>query len=270
MEKFGISRPPCGRIRIAAFAFARIGGIKAFPLRPSRCRGWKGDIGFRTVQSGPGGFLEYAAADYYIQDAASLLPIRLLQIQPSDIVCDVCSAPGGKATAIAEKLGPEGIVVANEAIRSRVDVLRYSLARTGRANWATSNFDPESLALRCSGLFNKVLVDVPCSGQSLLGKERQAESAFALSHVEHCAQRARRILKSAVRLLAPGGVLVFSTCTFSIEENEAQIEWLQREYPGAWEPVIVPELAAWIHRWPQVATDCGRIAIGVRVVLRRR
>ena len=191
-------------------------------------------LGFKLIDPKvrAGATLEYAVADFYIQDSASMLPLALLDIQPDDRVCDLCAAPGGKASAIAELLGTNGVLVANEVIAGRIDVLRYSLARTGRANYLVTNLDPDQLAQEFPANFDKVLVDVPCSGQSLLGRDRQSESAFAENHVLHCAARARRILQSAVQLLRPGGTLVLSTCTFSPEENEDQVTWLHSEYPG--------------------------------------
>ncbi len=227
----------------------------------------------RDASVRPGGFLNYGVADYYIQDAASLLPIQLADIQPSDWVCDACASPGGKATAVAEQLGANGLLLANEAIRSRVDVLRYALARTGRANYATCNLDPEAMQLRCNGLFDKVLLDVPCSGQTLLSKDKHDDTAFSLRQIEHCAARGRRILQSAIGLLRPGGVLIYSTCTFSIEENEAQIDWLQDKYPGVWEAIDVPELRAWrspispgcYRLWPHRDRCAGGFAAALRL-----
>ena len=222
----------------------------------------------------PGGELSFAAADYYIQDAASLLPLRLLDVQPEDRICDLCASPGGKATAIAERLGAEGILIANEAIHSRVDVLRHNLARTGRANYATCRSDPELLELRCTDLFNKVLVDVPCSGQTLVGPGKHDESAFRPQHIEHCSLRAQRILAVAARMLAPGGTLVLSTCTFSVVENESQIEWLQKEFPDTWEPIVVPELCHWqsplregcYRLWPHRDRCRGGFAAALRKI----
>lgn len=235
--------------------------IRLFPPRAVRVREDRGNVtlpfewetvpwskvGRRLVDSKvrPGGYLHYAAADYYIQDPASMLPIELAQIQPDDRVCDVCAAPGGKSTAIAERLGRGGVLIANEVIRSRVDVLRYSLARTGRANYAITNDDPATLESKFGSAFNKVVLDVPCSGQTLLGRAKHDENAFASTQVAYCAARGQRILDHSIRLLEVGGMLIFSTCTFSIEENESQIEWLMQEYPGLWEPQNVPGFEAW-------------------------
>jgi len=221
----------------------------------------------------PGSFLQYAAADYYIQDAGSLLPLALADIQAGDVVCDVCAAPGGKSTAIAERLGSEGVLLANEVIRSRVDVLKYSLARTGRSNHAVSNLDPKDLANRFAGSFDKVLLDVPCSGQSLLTKSKQSETAFSSRQVDLCAARAQRILQQSISLLRPGGLLIFSTCTFAIEENESQIEWLHQQYPDTWQPVVMETLRAWesplgpgcYRLWPHRDGCAGGFAAALRM-----
>jgi SAM-dependent methyltransferase len=221
----------------------------------------------------PGSFLQYAAADYYIQDAGSLLPLALADIQAGDVVCDVCAAPGGKSTAIAERLGSEGVLLANEVIRSRVDVLKYSLARTGRSNHAVSNLDPKDLANRFARSFDKVLLDVPCSGQSLLTKSKQSETAFSSRQVDLCAARAQRILQQSISLLRPGGLLIFSTCTFAIEENESQIEWLHQQYPDTWQPVVMETLRAWesplgpgcYRLWPHRDGCAGGFAAALRM-----
>lgn len=228
----------------------------------------------RDASNRPGSFLHYAAADYYIQDGASMLPLALVDWTEGERVCDVCAAPGGKATAIAERLGPGGVLVANEVIRSRVDVLKFALARTGRANSLVTHTDPSVLADRYAGAFDKVVLDVPCSGQSLLSKSKQSDSAFSASQIELCAARGRRILRDAVRLIRKGGVLIYSTCTFSVEENEHQVAWLMEQFPGAWEPIRVAALAEWespalqgcYRLWPHRDRCAGSFAAALRLV----
>jgi len=221
----------------------------------------------------PGGFLHYAAADYYIQDSASMLPLAMLDIQATDWVCDLCAAPGGKASAIAENLGSDGFLLANEVISSRLDVLRHALSRTGRANYVISNLDPEPLADALTGRFDKVLVDVPCSGQSLLGRKRQSESSFSTNHVLHCAARAKRILASAIRLVRPGGRLILSTCTFAIEENEDQLDAILEAHSDSLRTVEFPALKQWesaIHKacyrlWPHRDHCAGGFATAIEI-----
>ena len=222
----------------------------------------------------PASFLNYAVADYYIQDAASLLPLALLDLKETDVICDLCASPGGKASAIAERLGPNGFLLANESIRSRVDVLRYSLAKTGNPCFAVSSYDPDDLAGELQQTFDAVLVDAPCSGQTLVARNKRDDNAFSANQIEHCALRQQRILQSAIRMLKPGGRLIYSTCTFAVEENEAQIRWLHEQYPDAWEPIEFPALEPWRSRleagcyrlWPHRDRCAGGFAAGLRLV----
>lgn len=192
----------------------------------------------------PGSSLHFAAGDYAIQDAASLLPITLMQLEPGQHVCDVCAAPGGKSTAILEGLLGQGVLLSNEVIASRVDTLQLALARTGYDNYLICNQPAERLAEAASEAFDCVLVDAPCSGQSLVARGKQSLSAFSDKQIEHSAARQQSILRSAVQLVRPGGRLVYSTCTFAYAENEAIMEWLADLLPG-WRPVILDELSPW-------------------------
>ena len=183
----------------------------------------------------PSRWLSYATADYYLQDAGSMLALAacdadgdLLATEATDglLVCDLCAAPGGKASALLEAIGDNGFLLANEPIRSRIAPLAYHLARTGSDRFAISSIDPDQLADRLSGVFDLVLVDAPCSGQALLSRGRQTASALSQRQIAHSAARQRRILIAATRLLREGGRLIYSTCTFTEEENEQQVACL--------------------------------------------
>ena len=168
----------------------------------------------------PGGWLAYGTGAYYVQDAASLLTLALAAIRPGEVVCDLCAAPGGKSTGLAETLPPDGWLLANEPIRSRVDVLAMNLARHGSTRHGITSLDPDTLAARLPRAFDLVVVDAPCSGQSMLGEGKQTASAFLTSTVAHAAARQRRILAAAAALTRPGGRIVYATCTFAPAENE--------------------------------------------------
>ncbi|MCY2973890.1 MAG: hypothetical protein NTW52_04390 [Planctomycetota bacterium] len=234
----------------------------------------------------PSQFLEYANGDYYIQDAGSMLALALLDTRPGEAICDLCASPGGKASSILESLSevdPEGSadakviggwLLANEPIRTRMAILEYALARTGHLRFVTMNQDPSQVALRFPSRFDAVVVDAPCSGQALVANDKHDENAFDPRLIEHSAARQRRILMEAVRLLKPGGRLIYSTCTFAIEENEAQIDFLLDSFPGAWEPIqplsLVPwasPIAAGCYRvWPHRDPTAGAFAAGLRLV----
>ena len=193
----------------------------------------------------PGRFLEHAAGAYFIQDAGSMLALRLLDVQPHEWVADVCAAPGGKASAILEKVGPgSGFLLANEPIRGRVPALEFNLARVGFPRYCVTSKDPERLDLQWSQQFDAVLVDAPCTGQMLVGRGRQSFAAFSDSQVTHSAARQQRIVSAAAQLVRPGGRLVYSTCTFAPDENEDVIETFLATHDG-WCVETVSELQQW-------------------------
>ena len=193
----------------------------------------------------PGRFLEHAAGAYFIQDAGSMLALRLLDVQPHEWVADVCAAPGGKASAILEKVGPgSGFLLANEPIRGRVPALEFNLARVGFPRYCVMSKDPERLDLQWSQQFDAVLVDAPCTGQMLVGRGRQSFAAFSDSQVTHSAARQQRIVSAAAQLVRPGGRLVYSTCTFAQDENEDIIETFLTTHDG-WCVETVSELQQW-------------------------
>ena len=186
----------------------------------------------------------FAAGAYYVQDAASLLPVALLEARPGELVCDLCASPGGKATAILEDLGETGWLLINEPVQSRLPPLLLNLARHGSTRWALTCMDPYELADALGPIFDAVLVDAPCSAQSLAGREKRPARAFDPRVIEYNAARQARILACAVRLLRPGGRLVYSTCTFAWDENERQFAALVERCPGL-RPLPAPRLRAY-------------------------
>jgi len=178
----------------------------------------------------PSHSIAYAAGDFFLQDAGSLLALAACgadqDVLGGMLVCDLCAAPGGKASALVEAVGPSGFVLANEPVHGRLAALAFNLTRTGSDRWGVSSSDPETLADRLGGVFDSVLVDAPCSGQALLSRGKQSASALSEKQIRHSAARQRRILDAATRLLRPGGKLVYSTCTFAAEENETQVNRL--------------------------------------------
>ena len=148
----------------------------------------------------PSRFLCYAAGDYYVQDAGSLLALAALGADTSalrgQLICDLCAAPGGKASALVEAIEAgrqdgAGFVLANEVIRSRIGALQMNLARTGSDRFAVSNLDPDALADRLSGVFDIVVVDAPCSGQAMVGRGTQKVSALSKNQIQHSALSAK-------------------------------------------------------------------------------
>lgn len=186
------------------------------------------------------------AGAYYVQEASSMFVAEALR-QTLDLsrpllALDLAAAPGGKSTLIAGVLSADSFLIANEVIRSRYNILRHNLARWGLPNVAISNHDPGDFA-PLADRFDLVLTDAPCSGEGLFRKDPDAMREWSPQQVSFCAARQRRILADAVSLLAPGGVLIYSTCTYNFVENEENAEWLQAEAGLEYVPLSVP--AAW-------------------------
>ena len=191
---------------------------------------WEPD-GFLIGEEKPGRSVYHDAGLFYVQEPSAMCAAPLLEVKPGERVLDLCSAPGGKGTQLAQAMRGEGILVLNEKIADRAKILLQNVERMGIVNAVVTNADPSELSERLEGYFDKVLVDAPCSGEGMLRKEAAAAENWSLSNVEMCAARQKKILESAAKLVTPGGMFVYSTCTFSEEEDERNVEWFVREFP---------------------------------------
>jgi NOL1/NOP2/sun family putative RNA methylase len=171
----------------------------------------------------PGVHPLHAAGLYYLQEPSAMAVAESLRVNPGDLVLDLAASPGGKSTHIASLLGGRGLLVANEVIGSRIKPLGENLERWGAANTILLNDEPSRLASRFGPMFDRVLLDAPCSGEGMFRKSPVAIREWNLEHVAGCASRQSRIMAEAARLVRPGGLLLYSTCTFSPEEDEQQI-----------------------------------------------
>ena len=159
-----------------------------------------------------------------------MAPARLLDAQPGERVLDLCAAPGGKTTQLAAAMQGRGLLVCNEIHPRRAQVLASNIERLGIPNALVLCEHPAKLAQRFPGYFDRILVDAPCSGEGMFRKEEAAVTDWSEATVAMCAARQQEILASAAEMLAPGGRLVYSTCTFSPEENEGVMPfWYQDE-----------------------------------------
>lgn len=173
----------------------------------------------------------FCAGLYYIQEPSAMSAVGLLDVQKGDRVLDLCAAPGGKSTQIAEKLGTDGLLVSNEYAPKRAAILRENIERLGFANVIVTNCEVTALEHKWSEEFDKILVDAPCSGEGMFRKEPAAIDAWSIEHTEACALRQLKILNSAAKMLRGGGTVVYSTCTFSECENEGVISEFLKEHP---------------------------------------
>lgn len=161
-----------------------------------------------------------------------MAPARLLDAQPGELVLDLCAAPGGKSTQIASQMAGKGLLVCNEINAKRAQILSSNIERMGISNALVLNEHPSRLAERFVGFFDKILVDAPCSGEGMFRKDPIAVSEWTPQSPAICAARQLEILRSAAKMLRAGGRLVYSTCTFSAEENEGTISAFLREHPA--------------------------------------
>lgn len=174
----------------------------------------------------------FHAGAYYVQEASSMFVEHIVRSVPEDErrrILDVCAAPGGKSTIYSTLAGAEGIVVANETVRPRALSLADNIRKWGIGNTIVTNNDPLHLA----GLrewFDIVAVDAPCSGEGMFRKNTDARAQWSRDNVDMCAERQRHILSDAWEALRPGGLLIYSTCTFNRQENEDNVAWMSEQF----------------------------------------
>ncbi len=223
----------------------------------------------------------YHAGLYYIQEPSAMLPAALLPIEPGDKVLDVCAAPGGKSTELAAKLGGSGVMVSNDISNSRAKALLKNIELFGVRNPVIISEDPANLVKYFPEYFDKILVDAPCSGEGMFRKDPSIMKNWEQYGVEYYNNLQKNIILYAADMLKPGGYMVYSTCTFSPEENEGTIRYLLENREGfTVEPVNRVEGLGyghpeWIEReaeqlkncirvWPQKVAGAGHFVVLLR------
>lgn len=192
---------------------------------------WCPEAFFLPEESPAGKHPWHLAGLYYLQDPSAMAPGVLLDPQPGERILDLTAAPGGKTTHIAARMKGTGLLVANEIKTKRVGHLAQNVERWGAANVLVTNETPERLADHFGAWFDRVVVDAPCSGEGMFRKDMGARQDWSPEMVQGCAVRQKNILRVAARLVRPGGVLLYSTCTFAPEENEGVLARFLTEHP---------------------------------------
>ena len=174
--------------------------------------------------------IPFAAGAYYVQEAGSQFIDYILQSEKTEGVriLDMCAAPGGKTTLYSTLVGQKGLVVANEYVRNRANILADNIRKWGLGNVVVTNNDPSHIAA-FEQWFDIVAVDAPCSGEGMFRKDSGAVEEWSPKNVQECVARQCEILDDVWDALKPGGVLVYSTCTFNQEENEQNVKWIIEE-----------------------------------------
>lgn len=214
---------------------------KLFPYELKKTAIYKNGYYIDSEIEGLGNNPLHHAGAFYIQEPSASAPVSLLDVQEGERILDLCAAPGGKSSQILALLNHTGLLWSNEYIKLRSQTLLSNLERMGARNFVVSNCSVDKLCENLSGFFDKVLVDAPCSGEGMFRKNHEASEQWNKNLVEACAERQLSILEAASKALRAGGILVYSTCTFSYKENENIIKTFlnrnrdfyidEREYP---------------------------------------
>lgn len=212
----------------------RINPLKVSGELPEFLRGlekipWSEEGYYYEEAMGPGKHPFHEAGLYYIQEPSAQICAEALKPEPGEKILDLCAAPGGKSTHIAGKMGQKGLLVCNEIHGGRAKILSQNVERMGIANAVVTNMEPAGLVPVFSGFFDGIVVDAPCSGEGMFRKDENAREEWSPDHVTLCARRQDEILDCASAMVKSGGRMVYSTCTFSPEENEeTAVRFLKR------------------------------------------
>lgn len=191
--------------------------------------GYYGDVNGRTVNHQSGAI--------YSQEPSAMYVGEVADVQPGDVVLDLCAAPGGKTTHVASYMQNKGLLVTNEIDHKRAKVLAENVERFGIRNAVILNESPDNLAKSFPRFFDKILIDAPCSGEGMFRKNPNAISYWNKEYPSKCAARQKDIIQQAIKMLKPGGKIIYSTCTFAPEEDEQIVNWMSQKYDLDIDPI---------------------------------
>ena len=244
----------------------RVNGLKTDPAEFAKTApfslnpvAWAAEGFAYGAEDRPGRHPYHDAGVYYIQEPSAMIAASLLNPQPGEMILDLCAAPGGKSTQAAARLKGEGLLVSNEIHPARAKILSENIERMGIANAVVTNETPQRLAEHFSEYFTRIMVDAPCSGEGMFRKNEEACEQWSTQNVELCAHRQDEILDCAASMLAGGGRLVYSTCTFAPAEDEGSIGRFLKRHPEFYVEEVplaegmshgLGELSTTIRLWP--------------------
>ncbi|WAM32955.1 RsmF rRNA methyltransferase first C-terminal domain-containing protein [Caldicellulosiruptor morganii] len=222
----------------------------------------------------------YFAGLIYIQEPSAMFPVEALDVKEGEKVLDLCAAPGGKTIQIAAKIGPKGMLVSNDIKPARIKALVKNVENLGLTNVVILNNKPKEIAESYGAYFDKILVDAPCSGEGMFRKDPASARKWTSNHPQKYVNLQRSIMTEVDELLKVGGEIVYSTCTFEIEENEGIIDWFLRKhknyevveikkYPGFSEGITINgnvELKKAVRIYPHKVKGEGHFVCKLRKV----
>ena len=200
------------RVNTAKLSCQDFQALSPFPIRPIP---WINTGYFYEEESRPARCPYYQAGLYYLQEPSAMTPASRLPIEPGDFVLDLCAAPGGKATALGAALNDTGFLLANDISTSRARALLRNLELFGMKNMLVTDEKPAKLAQRFPAFFNKILLDAPCSGEGMFRKEEALARDWTPEKSAELSDIQKDLILKAADMLRPGGMLLYSTCTFS-------------------------------------------------------
>lgn len=221
-RKFGLR---VNTLKLSAQEFAETAPFQLAPIP------WVPNGFFYGKEDRPSRHPFYPAGLYYLQEPSAMAPANRLDITPGEYVLDLCAAPGGKATELAARLQGKGLLVANEISASRAKALLRNLELSGVTNSLVTNETPKRLAGYFPEFFHKVLVDAPCSGEGMFRKDPEVAKTWNEERPDYFGKLQQEIIQHAISMLKPGGLLMYSTCTFSPVENEGLISYVLEQFP---------------------------------------
>jgi 16S rRNA C967 or C1407 C5-methylase (RsmB/RsmF family)/NOL1/NOP2/fmu family ribosome biogenesis protein len=188
----------------------------------------------------------FHAGCYYVQEASSMFLEHFIKryVSGAVVALDLCAAPGGKATHLSAVLPEGSLLVANETVRQRVNILSENLIKWGNPNTVVTNNDASEIG-KYKEIFDLIVCDLPCSGEGMFRKDAAAIDEWSPENVKFCADRQRRIIADIFPSLKAGGILIYSTCTYNREENEDNIDWLCSEFDAT---LLEPPRRFWPHK----------------------
>ena len=199
-----------------------------FPLEPVP---WAADGYYFRPGDRPGRHPLHEAGAYYIQEPSAMSVVSLLDPQPGELVCDLCAAPGGKSTHIAALLHGDGLLVSNEIFPNRARILSQNIERMGIPNALVCNESTENMASHFPMFFHRIVVDAPCSGEGMFRKEEALAKDWTPEKSMELSEIQKELILQAADMLRPGGLMLYSTCTFAPAEDEQTVSWLLENRP---------------------------------------
>ncbi len=230
---------------------------------------WEKDGMYITLDSAAGAHPLHEAGAYYLQEPSAMAAVGALDPKPGEWVLDLCAAPGGKSTQIAARMGGQGLLISNEPVASRAQVLSGNLERMGVKNALVTCETPERLNHKWPGCFDRVLVDAPCSGEGMFRRHPETRAEWTEQAPLGCARRQMEILLHGAGMVRAGGILCYSTCTFNTIENEGVVENFLKEHtefslaPFALSPDVRTE-SGMLHLFPHRVAGEGHFVALMR------